>query len=104
MQEIAGWVAFITGGSRGIGKAIALKLANEGVHICVTARNQESLDQVVKECEEKGVKAIGITADATNSEQVIEALDKCIEVFGKLSILVNNGISFLVGYILRKKN
>lgn len=91
MQDISGWVAFITGGSRGIGKAIALKLAGEGVNICVTARSKEALDQVVAECEQKGVKALGIPADATDSGQLIEALDKCVEVFGKLSILINNG-------------
>ena len=91
MQSLEGQVAFITGASRGIGRGIALKLASEGVHVCITARSSDKLDEVVQECEQKGVKALGIACDASDLDMMRSAIDRCVEELGGLTILVNNG-------------
>ncbi|HHY40785.1 MAG TPA: 3-oxoacyl-[acyl-carrier-protein] reductase [Syntrophaceticus sp.] len=82
-------VALITGGARGIGKAIALRLAQEGykVAVCDIA---SVCDDVVQKIKEKGGQALGLICDVTDPLMVKEMIDQIIAAFGRLDILVNN--------------
>jgi NAD(P)-dependent dehydrogenase (short-subunit alcohol dehydrogenase family) len=86
--------AIVTGGSQGIGKAIARELAREGVNVAVVSRNRERLEATANELstETKG-RVIALTADVTSKEQVEAMVAKAAEVFGGLHILVNSGSS-----------
>ena len=100
MQELKGKMALITGGSRGIGKAIALALAEEGVNVAITGRNEEKLKAVVQEIEQKGVKSAYVVFDITSKTEVYGALEKLQKDFGKIDILVNNvGIAAFGGIL-----
>jgi citronellol/citronellal dehydrogenase len=89
--------AFITGASRGIGKAIALKLASHGANIIIAAKSVEenpklggTIFSAAKEIEEAGGKALAIQCDIRNEEQIQEAIAKGVEAFGGIDILINN--------------
>ncbi len=95
--SLAGKVIFITGGSRGIGREIALRAAKDGASIVIAAKTAEphptlegTIYTVAKEIEAVGGKALPLMVDVRQDEQVIAAVDKTIEVFGKLDVLVNN--------------
>jgi NAD(P)-dependent dehydrogenase (short-subunit alcohol dehydrogenase family) len=83
-------VAIITGGARGIGKGIALKFAEEGCSVAIADIQIKEAEKTVLEILDKGVQALAIECDATNSSQVQDMVDKVIEKFGKIDILVNN--------------
>jgi NAD(P)-dependent dehydrogenase (short-subunit alcohol dehydrogenase family) len=87
-MRLKGKVAIVTGGARGLGKAYAFRLSEEGVRIVVT----DILDatQVKHEIEEKGGEAIALYGDVSEEESVNEVARKTIERFGKIDILVNN--------------
>lgn len=86
--------ALITGGSRGLGKAIALAFAKEGIDVAITGRNKDLLKKVVTELQELGVRATYAIFDIKNREEVHSSLTKLTEDFGPFDILVNNaGIS-----------
>lgn len=88
---LKGKTALVTGSSRGIGRAIALELANCGVNVAVNyAGNEEKARQVVEEIEQTGVKAIPIQADIADEVDVKAMVKEVIETFGSLDILVNN--------------
>ena len=89
--------AFITGASRGIGKAIALKLAANGANIVVVAKSVEenpklggTIYSAAEEIKAVGGQALPIQCDIRNEEQVQQAVDKAVEAFGGIDILVNN--------------
>jgi len=89
--------AFITGGSRGIGKAIALRLAKEGANIIIAAKSVEenprlggTIFSAAKEVEEAGGKALAVQCDIRFEEQVQHAVDLAVDSFGGIDILVNN--------------
>src|SRR3989338_10085436 len=87
---IKGKNAIITGASRGIGKAIALRLAQHGVNLVLAARTQGPLDATVKEIKEKyGVDAIGIPTDVGKLEDLKNLVNKAATHFKKIDILVN---------------
>lgn len=100
MQSLKGKTALITGGSRGLGKAIALALATEGVNVAITGRNEDLLKSVVKELEEKGVKSSYAVFDVSNKKEVYENLDQLQKDFGTFDILVNNAGIAAFGGIL----
>lgn len=84
-------VAKVTGGTRGIGRAIALKLADHGANIVINYRNSDKEAEELKAIlEEKGVKVLTVKCDISNFEDSKNIMDKCKEVFGKIDILVNN--------------
>lgn len=76
MQNLTGKRALITGGSRGLGKAVALALANEGVDVAITGRNEQSLKQAIAEIESKGVKATFATFDVANKAEVYAGIEQ----------------------------
>lgn len=87
---LKGKVALVTGGSKGIGKAISKSLAHQGTQLAVTAREAEALNAVILEIEELGGEAIAIAADATDRHSVVNVIESTIQRFGQLDILVNN--------------
>ena len=91
-----GRIALVTGASRGIGRAIALRLARDGVSVVVNyAGNAEAAHGVVADVERSGGKAIAVQADVSKFADVTRLFDVTIEQFGRLDILVNNaGIFF----------
>jgi 3-oxoacyl-[acyl-carrier protein] reductase len=89
--EISNRCALITGASKGMGKAIALGLALEGVKICLVARNEETLARTAKEIEEKtGVFVCWKTGDVSKKSDVLEIFDYANKHLGKIDILINN--------------
>ncbi|MCA0170658.1 3-ketoacyl-ACP reductase [Bacillus sp. RAR_GA_16] len=89
-QTIKGKVAYITGASSGIGRATALQLASEGVHVGLIARTEEKLKEVATEAESFGVKAIVAPADISKIEEVDTAVEKLKNELGTADILINN--------------
>ena len=91
MTKLSGKAALITGGSRGIGAAIAKRLAADGARVAITYTNgAEAAASVVQEIERAGGKAIAIQANATNVAASQAAVEKTIAAFGQLDIVVNN--------------
>ena len=91
MEELEDKTAFVTGGSRGIGEAIAVKLAENGADVVITyVSSKDSAEEVVKKIENFGVRGMAIKADANVAENVSDAVKKAAEEFGKIDILVNN--------------
>ncbi len=83
-------IAIVTGASFGIGKAIALLLAEQGCHVVCTARSTSKIEEVASIIRAKSRKAIAITTDVSNKVSVKEMVDKVFKEFGKIDILINN--------------
>jgi 3-oxoacyl-[acyl-carrier protein] reductase len=90
MTDLKNKNAIITGAGKGIGKAIALALAKEGVNIILVARTQEEIDSVAAKVRSLRVKAIAITADVADINSVNAAIEKALAEFGTIDILINN--------------
>jgi 3-oxoacyl-[acyl-carrier protein] reductase len=91
MSKLKEKVALVTGGSRGIGAAIAKRLAADGASVAITyAKDANAATAVVKAIEHDGGKALAIQADAADPEAVKGAVEKTVATFGRLDVLVNN--------------
>jgi 3-oxoacyl-[acyl-carrier protein] reductase len=91
MSNLNNRVALVTGGSRGIGAAIAKRLAADGANVAITyTKGANAAASVVKEIERTGRKAIAIQADATDAGAVEAAVEKTVATLGQLDVLVNN--------------
>lgn len=87
---IAGRVALVTAASSGLGRAIALALAAEGVHTAVTGRDEERLEATVAACAEHGVRAMSVVWDLTEHGRAVEVAGRVAAELGPVDILVNN--------------
>lgn len=90
-QPLTGKVAIVTGGSRGIGRAIALRLGQMGANVCVNyGHSQEQAEEVVQELAKEGVQAAAIQADMREVAQIRHLFEASCNRFGRLDILINN--------------
>ena len=89
-MNLKGKVALVTGSSRGIGRAIALRLADYGAKVVAFARSVKDLEEVVKKIKARGTEGLAVTGDATKREDAERAVKETVERFGKIDILVNN--------------
>ncbi|MFV0141652.1 MULTISPECIES: 3-ketoacyl-ACP reductase [Empedobacter] len=105
MQDLKGKNALVTGGSRGLGKAVALALAKEGVNVAVTGRNTKTLEETVEEIRSFGVKADYSIFNVAEKVEVKMQLERLIENFGAFDILINNaGIAAFGSFLEMPEN
>ena len=90
MNKLDGLTALVTGGGRGIGRSIALHLAREGANVVISSRTESQLTSVISEIESIGSKGLPVVADVSNQESAILPINKTVDRFGKLDILINN--------------
>jgi 3-oxoacyl-[acyl-carrier protein] reductase len=101
-QELSGKVALITGASRGIGKAIALRLAASGARVAINDLPEEkAIEAAIQEVVSRGGEAIPALADITDSQSVKTAVNSVIETWGRIDILVNNAGIIRNAFLLR---
>ena len=97
-KTLSGKVALVTGGSRGIGAAIARALANDGADVAISySASADKAKAVVNDLLAKGVRARAFKADQANTKEVQELVKSVVESFGRLDILVNNAGVFAMG-------
>jgi 3-oxoacyl-[acyl-carrier protein] reductase len=101
MSQLANQIAVITGAGRGIGRAIALKFANEGADVVVVSRTQENSKKVAAEIRPLGRKAWAFAVDVSDSAAVSAAAEKILADCGKVDILVNNAGVTRDGLLMR---
>ena len=89
-MNLRGQTALVTGGSKGIGKAICLALAKEGANVVFAARNENRIRETLEELKETGSRALAVQADVRFEEDVQNLISKAVDEFGRLDILVNN--------------
>jgi len=88
--DLTGKAALVTGGSRGLGKAIAAAMAGKGAHVIICGRKQDNLDQAVDDLGQKGLEVAAFRANVGSSDEVAALFRLVEEHFGRLDILVNN--------------
>lgn len=90
MQSLKNKIALVTGAGKGIGKAVALALASEGVHVGIIARTEKDLIDVAEQIKSAGVKAAVAIADVSKIKEVNAAVEKITKELGNIDILINN--------------
>jgi short-subunit dehydrogenase len=94
MNEFRDNVVVLTGASRGIGRELALQLADQGARLALSARDVPALEEVAEECRRRGGEAVAIPADVGEEAQCAELIRKAVETYGRIDTLINNaGIS-----------
>ena len=88
--RLDGKVAIVTGGSRGIGKEIAIGFAEQGARLALASRKQEALDGVAEEIRQKGSECLAMACHMGKPDQIKNLFDKVVETYGTVDILVNN--------------
>lgn len=101
---LGGKIAIVTGGSRGIGAAVAALLAEHGAAVVVSGRDAARLQRAVQELEERGATVHGVAADAAKREDVDRLVETAKERFGRVDILVNNAGTTRDGLLIRMKD
>ena len=99
--QLSGKVAIVTGGSKGIGRAVALAMVREGAAVLVCARGQAALDETAELAAPLGGRVVTTVADLTREEGVAATAARCLEAFGRIDILVNNAGSARRGQFLQ---
>lgn len=89
-KKLQGQVAIVTGGSRGIGAAVAEQLVAAGAAVVITARNESQVEAVAAQLRQQGGRAIGVPADIADPQQVEEIVESALDQFNRVDILVNN--------------
>jgi 3-oxoacyl-[acyl-carrier protein] reductase len=102
-MDFKGQFGIVTGGTRGIGKAIAQKLAREGVNLIVAARTLVSAHEVAASLSKQNVRVIGMKLDVSNAEEVETVFEAARKEFGRIDILVNNAGITKDGLLMRMK-
>jgi len=101
-MKLKGKVAIVTGGGRGLGKAIALAFAAEGADVVVVSRTISEVEGTAKEVQALGCRALPIKVDVSNKEEVKNMVDSATQQFGRLDILVNNaGVQPPIGPVIK---
>lgn len=90
MEELKGKTAIVTGASKGIGEATARHLAANGVNVVLAARSEDAVRNIADEINAEGGKALGVSCDVSNLDQVSAVVDRTISQFGTVDIIVNN--------------
>ncbi|MED4002861.1 3-oxoacyl-ACP reductase FabG [Priestia aryabhattai] len=90
MGQLKENVAYITGGSKGIGKAIAKTFSREGAKVCIVDLNEQELYQTIEEFQMEGLDVTGLVCDVTKREQVESSMEEIVRTLGSIDILVNN--------------
>lgn len=93
-QRLKGKVAIITGGGQGIGRAFALRFANEGAHVVVADIQEDKAGSVAGEVEDLGTKALAIRTDVSNPAGTRAMVEQTVERFGRVDVLINNAAIF----------
>jgi 3-oxoacyl-[acyl-carrier protein] reductase len=103
-MSLNGKVAVVTGGSRGIGYAVASAFVREGASLTVCGRDRVALEKVAAELETSGAQVLAVKADVTESAEVDRVIEACLDRFGTLNILVNNAGITRDNLLLRMKD
>jgi 2-hydroxycyclohexanecarboxyl-CoA dehydrogenase len=93
-QSLKDKVAIVTGAGRGIGRAIALAYGREGARVVVASRTQSTVDDVAKQIQGEGGTSIGVACDVGKRDQVFAAVQRAVDAYGTVHILVNNAQGF----------
>ena len=94
MGQLDGRVIIVTGAGRGIGRASAIAYGREGAKVAVASRTQATVEEVAQQIVDEGGEAIGLTCDVGHREEVFEMVERTVEEFGTVDVLVNNAQSF----------
>ena len=93
-MRFKGKVAIVTGGSKGLGKIIAKQLAQEGASVVINGRDMNALEEAAREIRQESGQITAIQADVSKSGEVKSMIDKVVEDYGRIDILINNAAVF----------
>jgi NAD(P)-dependent dehydrogenase (short-subunit alcohol dehydrogenase family) len=94
-MKLKGQTAIVTGGGKGIGRAICLALSREGADIVIVARTEKEIRETARMVEKEGRRALAVRTDLRREEEVIKMISKAVNAFGRIDILVNNvGVAY----------
>jgi NAD(P)-dependent dehydrogenase (short-subunit alcohol dehydrogenase family) len=95
--DLAGRVVLVTGGSRGLGLALARRLVGEGARVAICARDRDTLERAHAHLEQRGAQVLALTCDVTDREAVVRTVGEVTERLGPIDVLINNAGTIVVG-------